>query len=146
LCGIALRKDKSESRKRMKKYNRIYKTLLLLYLLIVLWITLIDRTPTYRRMMLTPFWEYRNLLFTTEHLYWFQQISCNIMMLMPLGFLLAMRKISPMKIVMIGCGLSVFIELTQLVTARGLCEFDDVFNNTLGAWLGYVIYKKTSRL
>jgi glycopeptide antibiotics resistance protein len=55
-----------------------------------------------------------------------------------------MQKISPKQIVMIGCGLSVCIELTQLVTARGLCEFDDVFNNTLGAWLGYVIYKKIS--
>jgi glycopeptide antibiotics resistance protein len=130
----------------MKKYNRIYKTLLLLYLIIVLWLTLIDRTPTYRRMMLAPFWEYRNLIFNNNHAFWFKQITGNILMLMPLGFFLAMRKISPKRIVMIGCGLSVCIELTQLVTARGLCEFDDVFNNTLGAWLGYVIYKKLSRL
>jgi glycopeptide antibiotics resistance protein len=125
-------------------YNKTYKTILLIYLFFVIWITLLNRTSTYRRMMLVPFWEYRNLLFATDHLYWFKQITCNILMLMPLGFLLAMQKISPKQIVMIGCGLSVCIELTQLVTARGLCEFDDVFNNTLGAWLGYVIYKKIS--
>jgi glycopeptide antibiotics resistance protein len=126
--------------------KNIYKIIFAIYLFIVLWLTLIDRTSTYRRIMLTPFWEYRNLLFTSEHLYWFQQITCNILMLMPLGFLLAMRKISPLKIVIVGCGLSVCIELTQLVTARGLCEFDDVFNNTFGAWLGCVIYKKISKL
>lgn len=29
--------------------------------------------------------------------------------------------------------LSIFIEILQLVTARGLCEFDDVFHNVVGA-------------
>ncbi|MCM1219332.1 MAG: VanZ family protein [Lachnospiraceae bacterium] len=121
-----------------KKLNKIIFTA---YIFAVLWLTLIDRTPTYHRMMLMPFWEYRNLLFSGNHLYWFQQIGCNILMLMPLGFLLAMRKISTRNIVIIGCLFSVFIELTQLITARGLCEFDDVFNNTLGAWIGCAIYR-----
>ena len=29
------------------------------------------------------------------------------------------------------------IELSQLVLKRGLCEFDDVFHNTLGCVIGY---------
>lgn len=122
--------------------SKFYQIIFAVYLFAVFWLILIDRTATYHRMMLTPFWEYRNLLFSSNHLYWFQQIGCNILMLMPLGFLLAMQKISTRNIVIIGCLFSVFIELTQLITARGLCEFDDVFNNTIGAWIGGIIYKK----
>lgn len=33
-------------------------------------------------------------------------------------------------------GLSVGIEILQLVTSRGLCEFDDVFHNMIGAVIG----------
>ena len=29
------------------------------------------------------------------------------------------------------------IELSQLALKRGLCEFDDVFHNTLGCVIGY---------
>lgn len=39
---------------------------------------------------------------------------------------------------------SVFIEATQYFTGRGLCEFDDVFHNTLGACIGFIIWKKLS--
>lgn len=31
------------------------------------------------------------------------------------------------------------IEILQLVTSRGLCEFDDVFHNMIGAIIGVVI-------
>lgn len=43
---------------------------------------------------------------------------------------------------MIGCACSVSIELTQYFTGRGLFEFDDIFHNTLGAVIGYIIMKK----
>ena len=33
-------------------------------------------------------------------------------------------------------GLSITIELLQLITARGLCEFDDVIHNIIGAVIG----------
>lgn len=36
----------------------------------------------------------------------------------------------------IAAGLSVGIEILQLVTARGLCEFDDVIHNVIGAVIG----------
>ena len=39
---------------------------------------------------------------------------------------------------------SAAIEITQYFTGRGLCEFDDVFNNTLGACIGFIIWKKLS--
>jgi glycopeptide antibiotics resistance protein len=97
-------------------------------------------------MMMTPFWEYKNLIFSSNHVYWFQQISCNILMLIPLGFLFPLmfqRFRKPLVTVFTGFSLSVFIEIAQYFTSRGLCEFDDVFNNTIGALIGYVIYRKS---
>ena len=33
---------------------------------------------------------------------------------------------------------SVLIETTQYITGLGIAEFDDVFGNTLGGWIGVV--------
>ena len=38
---------------------------------------------------------------------------------------------------MVGFIFSSVIELSQLLLKRGLCEFDDVFHNTLGCVIGY---------
>lgn len=35
---------------------------------------------------------------------------------------------------------SMLIELTQLISARGYFELDDILLNTLGAWAGYLIF------
>ena len=113
----------------------------LVYLFVVLWLTLIDRQWGERRAMLTPFWELRELLITNRKLYWTQQIGCNILMLMPMGFLLPWK----LRIIfLIAIMFSAAIEITQYFTGRGLCEFDDVFHNTLGACIGFIIWKKLS--
>ena len=36
----------------------------------------------------------------------------------------------------VAAGLSAAIEILQLITARGLCEFDDVIHNMVGAAIG----------
>lgn len=36
----------------------------------------------------------------------------------------------------IAAGLSILIELLQLIMARGLCEIDDVLHNVIGAVVG----------
>lgn len=67
-------------------------------------------------------------------------------MLMPLGFMLPMiRKVTVKQILVIALCFSCFIELSQFVTGRSLMEFDDVFNNTVGAIIGYLFYKKIWR-
>ncbi len=35
-----------------------------------------------------------------------------------------------------GVGLSCVVDLLQLVTSRGLCEFDDVMHNAVGTVIG----------
>ena len=67
----------------------------------------------------------------------------NIIMLIPLGFLLPYvwkNFRNPIKVAFIGFLFSVFIEFAQLPTNR-LADVDDLMMNTVGAILGFVIWK-----
>ena len=67
----------------------------------------------------------------------------NIIMLMPLGFLLPYiwkNFRNPIKVALTGLVFSVFIEFAQLPTNR-LVDIDDLLMNRLGAVLGDVVWK-----
>ncbi|MBR3025940.1 MAG: VanZ family protein [Oscillospiraceae bacterium] len=125
-----------------RKRRIIFSMLFLIYIICVLYITLFSREPTQRRSALTPFWEYRNLLHE-ESDRWFLQITCNILMLVPFGSFLGYRfkRMAIFQAAVSGSAFSVFIELTQYFTGRGLLELDDVFNNTFGTVIGFVFIK-----
>lgn len=65
----------------------------------------------------------------------------NIIMFLPLGMLLPAvnRKVGFGCVFGAGLGLSVTVELLQLVTQRGYCQMDDILMNTLGGCIGYLI-------
>lgn len=68
--------------------------------------------------------------------------SLNIIMFMPLGFLLPFiwkEFRSPLKILLVGAGYSFGIEFCQLFNNR-VTDIDDLIMNTLGAVAGYVIW------
>lgn len=72
----------------------------------------------------------------------------NIIMCIPLGFLLPFiwkdyRKIY--KTTIVGLGFSLLIELSQLITTRAT-DVDDLIANTLGAIIGYLIWKVFSKI
>lgn len=62
------------------------------------------------------------------------QILTNVVMFIPVGAFAGLmwkwRGLWP------AVGLSMGIEFLQLITARGLCEFDDVIHNAIGAAIG----------
>lgn len=67
----------------------------------------------------------------------------NVIMLMPLGFLLPYiwkNFRNPVKTALTGLGFSAFIEFAQLPTNR-LVDVDDLMMNTLGAAAGYIVWK-----
>lgn len=66
----------------------------------------------------------------------------NVIMFMPIGFgtSLLFRDVTRKQVFLIGCGLSVFIEIAQYFIVRNVA-FDDVLLNTIGAMLGYQVYK-----
>ncbi len=92
--------------------------------------------------MLVPFWKYLNVIKGIERDYFIRQILGNLVMLMPLGIMLPMvKQITLKQILIIAICFSAGIEIMQFITGRGLMEFDDVFNNTVGAVVGYGVYR-----
>ena len=117
---------------RWSKKRKILTSLFAVYIFAVLWLTLIDRQWGKRQAELMPFWEVRNLLenISIKYLrdFWLVQIFGNIAMFIPLGVLLPY-----------------LLNVTKYITGRGLCEFDDVFNNTLGAFVGFTSWRLKMR-
>lgn len=112
------------------------------YLFCVAWITLLRRTPTVQRKNLTPFFEYTNVFYGERTLFFIGQIMGNLVMLLPLGMMLTFGwKPFRNPFLTVGAGFccTTAIELTQWYTARGLLEWDDLFNNTVGAFIGYLL-------
>ena len=75
-----------------------------------------------------------------EHAYFIE----NIMMFVPLGILLPMlfKKIRKLQYcALTGFSCSCTIEVSQLITQRGFCQLDDVITNTMGAVVGWMIWR-----
>lgn len=68
--------------------------------------------------------------------YW-NNIIQNILLFIPLGFLIGGK-----RGIIAGALLSIGIELTQYIFSLGYCELDDVLNNTIGAAIGALLFKK----
>ena len=123
--------------------KKIRKILFSVYIICVLWITLIDREWSSPHAMLVPFWEFANVIKGVERGFHIKQILGNLIMLMPLGLILpTLKKVTFKQVLMISLFFSIGIEVTQFITGRGLMEFDDIFNNTVGTVVGYKIYCK----
>ncbi len=70
----------------------------------------------------------------------------NIIMFIPIGFFLSLLwKLEDKKVVMIGFCSSLFIETSQLFLRRGT-DVDDLILNTLGVYLGLVLYKLLKKI
>lgn len=108
----------ADNKRNLKK---IVVVLFSIYIFAVLWITLIDRESGNRRANLVPFWELANVLKGVERSFYIGQIFGNLVMLMPLGFMLPIiRKVSLKQVFLIAFCFSAGIELTQFITGRGL--------------------------
>ena len=115
--------------------------LLVGYAFFALAITVLDREPfigTHFQPQLLWSWSVPRLR---------DQIIMNVVGFMPVGFLLAstLRGIcgndrSMWLAIPLAALFSLSIELLQLVTSRGLFEFDDILHNSLGTVIGVGIF------
>lgn len=121
--------------------------LLCIYLTFLFGVTLFNRHPEESRSMeLMPLWSYQESLFNGNTGLG-QQIFYNILAFIPWGIFLPVLSGKMQKFwrtAVSAAALSAFIEISQLVFRCGLCELDDVMNNTLGAAAGYGIWKIVS--
>ena len=128
-----------------------YGTVLLLaewVFLVLCAIVLFREASADRGYNLMPFWSYWDYGKDSYFLEMFGENILNVLLFMPVGFLAgcSFRGITFKKALLLGGGLSVFIEVLQFILKKGFCETDDVTHNVLGCLIGYglsnVIFKR----
>ena len=98
------------------------------------------------RYNLIPFLEIRRFWIYREQLgvlAVFSNIFGNVIGFIPYGFILPVildRMRSGWLIILAGFGLSVTVEVIQLITKVGCFDVDDMILNTAGAALGYLLF------
>ena len=117
---------------------------IILYIVIgmILYATLLTRTPGVSEAILTPFASLTAARIQPEI---YREMLMNVFLFFPLGLTLSNalprrwhRWLRIILTTLIGCALSAGIEYAQYRYALGLAETDDVICNTLGAFLGAV--------
>ena len=120
--------------------------LLVAYVFLVMSVTVLSRGHVKEETVyLVPFWSYIEILRGSPETYSLAtEIVLNILMLVPVGFLLPV--LVKRHAVLYGILVSVCIEVFQLITGRGYFEVNDLIHNSLGIVLGYGIYRLARRI
>lgn len=118
------------------------------YVILVFCTTIFFREDTYEKCyMLRPFWSYT--LLDNRLL---AQLIMNVLLFIPIGFFAggSLKKKHIWNVLGIGFVLSFFIELTQLISTRGVFSVDDIIHNVLGCVIGFsffvLCYKMIKRI
>lgn len=115
--------------------------LLFIYIMIVLASTVFTRTSNGMQLCkLVPFWSW--LEAASGNRGYLKEIVLNIILFLPAGILFPFvwgKKILLRYAFMAGVSFSFVIECSQLILCRGLFEWDDMIDNTIGAVIGCII-------
>lgn len=114
--------------------KRFRKHILTAYLAVIAYFTLFRGSHDARLINLQPLWSYRK--WNEADFRW--QICMNYFLFVPYGAIL--KSIDIKRPILIAFLTSTAIEATQYLFCLGMCEIDDVINNTLGAVLGCLTY------
>ncbi|MGL5348926.1 MAG: VanZ family protein [Peptostreptococcaceae bacterium] len=150
--------------KNENKNKQVLYVIFITYLLIVFKIVLFkydslstivsgDIRSTFRSYNLIPFKtivDFFSIGIRNNNLLWaFSNILGNILIFMPLGYLMPMlfNKFEKIKnIIIVAVSLSIFFEVTQYIVYLGSLDIDDLILNTLGGISGYLVYAWLKRL
>ncbi|WP_019679561.1 VanZ family protein [Ruminococcus flavefaciens] len=140
---------KKNTRLLIEHRHKIALLLFVAYVFFIIYYTLLCReVGNGHKADLRLMWAYREMF--TGHPEWKEDIGYNvknILFLIPFGICFPkinlhisfFRDKRWLLILSVGMLLSVFVEITQYTTCRGLCELDDVLCNGLGSFIGYWI-------
>lgn len=126
--------------KNQKKRTIINAVLCFITTLIILYATILTRTPGDYKPILTPFATFTAALQQPEL---YREMLMNVFLFFPLGLTLSNalprkwhRWLRFILTTFVSCALSAGIEYAQYRYALGMAEVDDVICNTLGAFIG----------
>ena len=132
---------------RKEKMNRLQAAAILaelVFLVILFGSTVFTRTCSVRQYELIPFWSWIAIL-RYHDMELLKENLLNCILLLPAGALLPLimnRKVKWQEALVFGVLISATIEMSQLITMRGLFEWDDMIHNGLGCVIGCVIVNK----
>jgi len=139
---IVIYKKILKGNKKFFKRQIVLGGLFIAYIIMVLGVTFLNRGSNFQGSMSIHFLSsYRDAWNSFSVRSW-QFIILNIFMFVPCGFLLPLlhKRFYKFPNTMIAALLfTMFIEVFQLATGIGIFELDDIFNNVLGALIGYGI-------
>ncbi len=75
-----------------------------------------------------------------------ENLAGNVLLFMPFGLMFPLVSKFEGETTVFGMLLSLFIEAAQFILAMGYTDIDDLILNTLGAFLGYQLYRLINRL
>ncbi len=139
------------SKKQAKKVRALGKVLFVLYIGFLIYFLFLsdwygrEGVMEEYRYNLELFKEIRRFIVYREQLGMFVVFSNlfgNILIFMPFGFFISMASTSSsfFKALFNSLGLSLCVEVLQLVTRVGSFDVDDILLNTIGGVLGYIVF------
>ncbi len=133
-----------------RKSNHFTQLLFFVYLLLLIWIILfklqfsMEALDRGRALNLIPFHYGKGI----GGAYHFKEMLDNVLIFMPMGIYLQMlfpKSKFQTKLLMIA-GTSLCLEIAQYVLAVGRTDITDLITNTVGGFLGLVLYGIVNRL
>ena len=102
-------------------------------------------------LFLTPFWSYKEI-FNGKDPSLINEIILNVVLFVPIGLLWGAQsknrtnKQQWLAAFVLGMGLSIVIEVLQLVFKKGSFEIDDIIHNIVGCILGFAAWKGCKKI
>lgn len=132
-----------KGKRRIRPAQVVWAAVFVCYLVVVLGAVMLGRSEGWGGGRAAPlFYSYRHAWYSVSASEW-RNIVLNILMFVPLGFLLPLGIKwfrTCYRTYIAGFLMTVCIELAQLVLRRGVCEMDDIVNNTVGTMIGYGVF------
>lgn len=138
--GYMVYKKVFHGQRSMSKTEWIVLFLLCCWLLLVLALTTLSRGANFTGSFNIDFFSAYVNAWNKWSISELQLIIFNMLMFTPLGFLLPLlwKKAEKFKVTFfISIGLTICIEIVQLLTGTGIFELDDLFHNCIGSLFGY---------
>lgn len=127
-------------KRTITKMQAVCTVLLCCWLLLVFGLTSLSRGANYTGEINIDFFSGYISAWNHWSISELQLIIFNMLMFAPLGFLLPLlwKKAEKVRVTLaVSLGLTILIEVVQLLTGTGIFELDDLFHNSIGSLFGY---------
>ncbi len=121
------------------KKRAFFFATLISYVFLMYMFTVFERTGNSDYIIKqVPFWSYNEI--KQGNMEYVLDVAFNLLMFVPVGALLRLMEIKPLRMILTAVLLSYSVEFMQLIFKRGYFElFDDPFHNVLGAIIGFAL-------